>query len=1079
LHGFDIYLWCLARGGGERSRAGSCRTPLKGTLHVYPTALKAGQADRAQARTVGAILGARSTTFPQLTEALAHDLGPPPRALEPELAAVVLEHVVATGGLRGEFVRGGRGLLRELLAAIGEMRSAYLAPADVARLAVRLPPGPGASRLGALARIYDDYDAALRRLGAVDRHGRDWLVCERLAAAEADGRRPRLLDGVERIVFAEIYDFSVLQFLIATSLIRLVGDAELVVFAHPENVDATRFLDRTWNRFVGAADIADQVLPGFVVRGGRQGSLAAALRGVFATDRPPPAPGDGSIRLVVAPSRYHEVESAAREIRTRLEAGAAPERLALLARDMTLYGDLIEDVCRRFRIPVYFRKGRPLLATGLVKACLNVVRCVTEGFPRRRLEALLDSDYFGVGGPRLVGALRDAGFVSERARPLAECIAHATTLLELRGDAVEQRRAALEDAGAAIEGVMAIVRPLAGRRHVGAHVAALRRALRRLRLRPVGGEAVLPAAVRRDARAAVGFEETLNGIAGIGRALSMAPLDLDAFLGLLLAALEGRQVEDPAEHAGSVRALSVLDARGLDFDVVHLLGLDDGTFPAPRRESPLLPDGLKRAVNPLAAELLRQKLGARAGALPLGGCLRTAREASLEDPFLFFLALSMAERELVLSCPASDERGNPTIVSPFVDEVAACLADGLPRRDLPPTAFVPAPGECCEPAELVARAARDRWARGPRAFDRLTPALRDALPNGPARLATIDRRAVIEERRARYFLSPRDGEAKARWVDVFVGRLGGERALLEQQVGAMKWSPSRLERLGACGFRFFAGYVLGLREEAEPELEVAANEQGTVFHRVLEELFERHPRLPADPDAARALVHEFVAGVRATGAGTIAAKDPIFLDVAWSPLEATLNELLDLEREADRRRDAEGLVVERALEQELEVVVPDPAGGAPLVLHGKPDRVELEQHGGTVTTLRVLDYKVTKDTRRFPAMLDPERALGRTAFQIPVYLLAAIHAARGRVTESTALEGGYLAVLAPGKQKRQLRVLPFPVVTEVVPAHIRALVARARAGHFDVDPDPCDQYCAYRAVCRYQPPPLEDDEIDA
>src|SRR5439155_1211040 len=181
--------------------------------------------------------------------------------------------------------------------------------------------------------------------------------------------------------FAEVYDFSVLQFLIATSLIRLIGDAELIAFAHPENVNATRFLDRTWNRFVGSEDIADQVLPSFVARGGRQGSLAAALRGVFAPERPSPARGDGSITFVVAPDRYREVEAAGRDIRTRLERGDPPERIAFLARDLTLYADLIEDVCRRFRIPIYFRKGRAVLTSGLVRACLNVLRCVAEGFP--------------------------------------------------------------------------------------------------------------------------------------------------------------------------------------------------------------------------------------------------------------------------------------------------------------------------------------------------------------------------------------------------------------------------------------------------------------------------------------------------------------------------------------------------------------------------------------------------------------------------------------------------------------------------------------------------------------------------
>jgi len=901
---------------------------------------------------------------------------------------------------------------------------------------------------------------------------------------------------VRRIVFAEVYDFSVLQFLIATSLIRLIGDAELVAFAHPENVDATRFLDRTWNRFVGAGDIADQVLPSFVARGGRQGALAAALRGVFAPERPPPAPGDESITFVLAPDRYREVEAAGRAIRTRLERGEPPERIALLARDLTLYADLIEDVCRRFRIPVYFRKGRAVLASGLVRACLNVLRCVVEGYPHGRLAALLDTDYFRAGAPGLARTLREVGFVAEAARPLAECVAAAAARMADDPSAAS-RSATLTRRGAECVQVMAILRPLDRRQTVAGHVRAFRRALRALGLRPVLPDDRALAETRGDVQARVRLEETLAALATLTPAMGTEPVSLDDFIRLAVAALEPQEIGETRDPAGSVRALSVLDARGLDFDVVYLLGLDDGTFPAARRESPLLPDGLKRELNPLAARALRTRLGARAEGLPLAGCLRTAREASLEDPFLFFLALSMPERELVLSCPAKDQRGNQTVVSPFVDEVAACLEGGLVPRVVSGMALVPEAASCCEPAELLARAAFDRWAparagdrsrfldrsgdRSPdRPPDRLAPALRVALADGAARIAAIDARAAIEIRRSRYFLTPRAEVArKEALADAYVGRLAGELGLLEAHVGAMRWSPTRLERLAACGFKFFAAYVLGLHEESPPELDVIPSEQGKIFHRVLEAFLREHPRLPADREAARALGATFLAQAHALGAEAIPAKDRAFFDLSWQRLAAGLDDLIVRELEEQEKRDQEGLSVERWLEQPVEFTLTDPAGGPTLVLHGVPDRVEVERRGPIAERLRVLDYKVTRDARRYAAALREDRDLGRTAFQLPVYLLGALAKNLAGVSTATELEGGYLVLLARRQQQRLIEHLPRTLLEADVTARIHALGARARAGRFDVDPDPCDRWCAYRSVCRYQPPPLEDEATDA
>src|SRR5262249_39752292 len=200
---------------------------------------------------------------------------------------------------------------------------------------------------------------------------------------------------------------------------------------------------------------------------------AGVWRGCSAPPPGGPPPADAWAGLPAARSRYGEVEAAVRDVRRRLERGESPERLAIIVRDLSLYGDLVGDVCRRYGGPVYFRKGKPLLANRLVNPCPHVVRRVLEGCPRARLESLLDADHFAAVPHGLGRVLRRAGFVAETARPLAECIAHrAGTLLPdasrcgRRSDASRcgrrsvDRRAAFADAGARLGELLDVLRPL-------------------------------------------------------------------------------------------------------------------------------------------------------------------------------------------------------------------------------------------------------------------------------------------------------------------------------------------------------------------------------------------------------------------------------------------------------------------------------------------------------------------------------------------------------------------------------------------------------------------------------------------
>jgi hypothetical protein len=273
--------------------------------------------------------------------------------------------------------------------------------------------------------------------------------------------------------------------------------------------------------------------------------------------------------------------------------------------------------------------------------------------------------------------------------------------------------------------------------------------------------------------------------------------------------------------------------------------------------------------------------------------------------------------------------------------------------------------------------------------------------------------------------------------------------------------------------------VLGLRELDESDVDVAAVEQGTLFHAALAEFLRGHPVLPADLTAARALVPPFLARIQATVAATIPPKHPGFFDLTWSRLGVALDELVQLEHAEQLAHAVEGVTVSRRLEERFTITLDDPTGGAPLTLTGTPDRVELHRIGEAVVRVRVLDYKTQRYATGFSARLDPEKELGKTSFQIPVYLMSALATPIPGLADDVVLEGRYVLLLARANKIMDAeidRALIDPAVPDAaIPQRIRALAAVARGGRFDVDPDPCDEWCRFRGVCRYQPPPPEED----
>jgi len=85
---------------------------------------------------------------------------------------------------------------------------------------------------------------------------------------------------------------------------------------------------------------------------------------------------------------YGEIEDAARRIAGEIETGTAPDQIALILRDLSLYTDIIPDVFQRFGIPYHFRRGTPAAAHPPVKALLALL-AFPQTFSRDRLCDLL------------------------------------------------------------------------------------------------------------------------------------------------------------------------------------------------------------------------------------------------------------------------------------------------------------------------------------------------------------------------------------------------------------------------------------------------------------------------------------------------------------------------------------------------------------------------------------------------------------------------------------------------------------------------------------------------------------------
>jgi ATP-dependent helicase/DNAse subunit B len=923
-----------------------------------------------------ALLGGSIGTFEDVFERLAAGSVDARPALGRAERALLVRRVVGATEREG-FTRSAArsGFADALLQTLDELEEGLLDPAAIE---------------GELGTLYEVYRRELDALGRWDRGTARSRAVERLRSdLDAWHGEPVFAYGFEDLTGAE---WALLEALAARTEVT-------VSLPYEPGRAAFESLRRTQEDLARLAAGAIEELPP------RYGAFAppalAHLERALFEDSPPVATPrlDGVVQFCEGAGSRGTLELVAGELLSLIRAGTPPENIGLVVPGYERLRGALDTVLGSLGISYSVDGELRLSQTPLGQALGGLLRFAWAGGTRNDLFAFLRSPFSGL-------ERRSVDFVEGRLRGRAvqvpeRVVAEAERLREAPLPALADLREA--------EDPIAAVRELAARMLRSAHGVD----------RPPADEAG-----RLDLRA---YEALTRLLAELDRwrdatgALSREDV---------VAALERLTLRPRSgDEEGRVAVVDLLRARTRRFDVVFVLGLEEGSLPRGGAGSPFLDDDARRELDERGARLARPDHVAR-------------------DRYLFYTACTRASQRLYLVREAADDDGSPREASPFWHEVQA-LFDAEDVR---------------------------RWTTR-RPLSALTWPLEDA-PTDRERLRAVAELASGDEGAAQGLARANGWERRLeRARSAFRRPTRLTHPLVLEQLGSRSvFSVTELERFADCSSAWFVERFLAPKTiDAEPD----AMQRGSVAHTALHRFFSR---IPAElgveklepqhvEDATRLMrrcLDEALAGLRMELTEMQARE----LDqTLWRDLSAVVEEECVSPLTLVPRRFEVSFGNERAapeLQRGLEL-------GPGLTLSGKVDRIDVDPFGARGI---VQDYKSGKHAH---SAAEIEREL---RLQVPLYMLV--------LRDLVGLEplGGLYRPLAGTRRARGLvraeeaETLPGYVKSDyldeeafwgvVESAKETATVLAGRIQEGDIHHDPrggeCPAWCDLWPMCRIERP---------
>jgi RecB family exonuclease len=527
-----------------------------------------------------------------------------------------------------------------------------------------------------------------------------------------------------------------------------------------------------------------------------QSSLESLQRYLFSGDAVPAREEDGSVEIFSTSGEALECVEIARRIGAAAEGGVPFDQMAIAVRSPERYQPLVAEALRRAGIPVHCTRGarRPDVAG---RSFLALLHCAQE-----RLSASRFAEYLSLGQmpegeePRTPAAwerlLVDASVIGGPDRWETRLDGLREELHRRYGaEEDEGERARLERRIASVENLRDFALPVIGR------LAALPE-------RATWGEWILALGdlaefTLREPQRVLALLDELEPMSPIG------PVGLAQVLPAIGPRLTTLAAAPEGSRYGKVWVGGIPEARGMAFRRVFVPGVNEGLFPRPPAEDPLL----------LQAQ--RAALGIEPGV-----------EMREEDTELLRIAAACAGERLTLSFSRLDL---------------------LTGRERVPSFYAFAAHRAAGGAEMDVREfeARARSATHTRIGWPAPPDPASAIDDAEFDLATL---APLVKGSGEY-LKSLPGRAvaslRARWMrwhktwraadGLMIEEIGSD-ALKAYRLTERAWSPTLLQQYARCPYRFALRGIFGLRPADRPTgiQRMDPAERGNLYHAVQFEL---------------------------------------------------------------------------------------------------------------------------------------------------------------------------------------------------------------------------------------------------